>query len=159
MATFRSQKMLLNGYIPIPKIVTPVDVIAADRKKNPRVLKTLNVANENPNGKVNNKLMFLDIGPITIKLYQDIIGHAKTIFWNGPLGVFEEPKFARGTKEIARAVARARAVTIIGGGDTISAINKFKLAKKYDYVSSAGGAALEFLSGKKLPGLEPMRIR
>ena len=159
MASLRSQKMLLNGYIPIPKIVTPIDVVAADKKKNPRVLKTLNVTNKNQNGKVSKKLMFLDIGPSTIKLYQDIIGHAKTIFWNGPMGVFEEPKFARGTKEIARAVARARAITIIGGGDTISAIKQFKLTKKYDYVSSAGGASLEFLTGNKLPGLEPMRVK
>lgn len=103
--------------------------------------------------------MFLDIGPATIKLYQEIIHGASTIFWNGPIGVFEKPAFAQGTKAIALAMAQnVPAITIIGGGDTVRAIHQFKLDRKYDYVSSAGGAALEFLGGHDLPGLKPLLL-
>jgi phosphoglycerate kinase len=102
-------------------------------------------------------LMYLDIGPRTIQLFTDLILQAKTVFWNGPVGVFEKEPFEAGTREIARAIAKSGAETFIGGGDTITAAKKFGFADRYDYVSSAGGAALEFLAGKKLPGLEILK--
>jgi len=95
----------------------------------------------------------LDIGPKTIKLFKGYLKKAKTIVWNGPLGMFEEPKFAKGTKAIAQFIARQKAVKIIGGGESAEAINKFKLGKKMTWVSTGGGASLEFLLGRKLPGL------
>lgn len=95
----------------------------------------------------------LDIGPKTIKLFQSYLKKAKTIVWNGPLGMFEDHKFAKGTKEIAKFIAKTKAVKIIGGGESAEAINKFKLTKKMTWVSTGGGASLEFLLGKKLPGI------
>ena len=94
-------------------------------------------------------LMYLDIGPKTTKLYKELIIQAETVFWNGPMGIYEKKTFAQGTKEIARAVAKTSGVTIVGGGDTIAALDKFGYYQSIDYVSMAGSAALEFLSGKK----------
>lgn len=95
----------------------------------------------------------LDIGPKTIKLFKSYLKKAKTVVWNGPLGMFEDPKFAKGTKQIAQFIAGQKAVKIIGGGESAEAINKFKLEKKMTWVSTGGGASLEFLLGKKLPGI------
>jgi 3-phosphoglycerate kinase len=100
--------------------------------------------------------MYLDIGPKTIRLFKEIILQAGTIFWNGPMGVFENQAFAEGTREIAAAVAKSSATTILGGGDTIAAIRAFGFDDRYDYISAAGGAALDFLSGKTLPGVIPL---
>ena len=94
-----------------------------------------------------------DIGPKSVDTFSKIIQGAKTIVWNGPMGVFEEEKYSDGTKRVAEAVALADAHTIVGGGDTIAAMEKYNLLGKIDYVSSGGGAMLDFLSGKKLPGL------
>ena len=94
-----------------------------------------------------------DIGPKSVDSFRKIIQEAKTIVWNGPMGVFEEEKYSDGTKQIAEAVALADAHTIIGGGDTVAAVDKYNLLGKIDYVSTGGGAMLDFLSGKKLPGL------
>ena len=139
------------------KIQYPLDVVAAIDPQASATC-TLNVVDPSKSTCPDDNLMFLDIGVETIRLYTKIISQAKTVFWNGPMGVFEQPAFAAGTKAIAQAVAKSTGVTVIGGGDTIAAINKFHLAKKYDYVSAAGGAALEFLGGKPLPGLKPMLI-
>jgi len=96
----------------------------------------------------------LDIGPETVKKYSDIIRQAKTIVWNGPMGVFEKPRFAEGTFAIARAVADSNAFSIVGGGDSAAAVAQSGVESKISHISTGGGAALEFLSGRKLPGVE-----
>lgn len=149
----KTEKILKDGYIPLPKIIYPIDVIAAPGldSKTSEIIDLSHDMKDTPDDK---DLMYLDIGPKTTKLYQELIMQASTIFWNGPMGVFENKLFASGTKEIARTVAKSGAITIIGGGDTISAIDKYNLEERFDYISTAGGAALEFLAGKKLPGVE-----
>jgi len=106
-------------------------------------------------GKMENEKI-LDIGPGTTKLYSKIISESKMIIWNGPMGLFEEDPFSEGTKEIAKAVASSKGYSIIGGGDTIAALDKFGYINKASYVSTGGGAMLEFMSGKKLPGIEAL---
>ena len=98
--------------------------------------------------------MGLDIGPQTIRRYSELIYKAKTIVWNGPMGVFENPKFAQGTFAIARAVAEAKAFSIVGGGDSAAAVAQSTMESKITHISTGGGASLEFLSGQKLPGVE-----
>jgi phosphoglycerate kinase len=98
--------------------------------------------------------MGLDIGPETVRRYSEIISKAKTIVWNGPMGVFENPKFAEGTFAIARAVADSKAFSIVGGGDSAAAVAKSGMESKITHISTGGGASLEFLSGQKLPGVE-----
>jgi phosphoglycerate kinase len=103
--------------------------------------------------------MGLDIGPETIAKFSAELARAKTIVWNGPMGVFEMPAFAKGTLEIARAVAAATAkgaTSIIGGGDSVAAIHQAGLADKVSHISTGGGASLEFLAGRKLPGVEAL---
>jgi len=95
-----------------------------------------------------------DIGPKTITLFKEKIKVAKTIFWNGPLGMIEKEEFQNGTKEIAKAIIESGAFSVIGGGETVEFINQLKLASKFNHVSTGGGAMLEFLSGEKLPGIE-----
>lgn len=96
----------------------------------------------------------LDIGPDTIKLFEEAIQGAKTIIWNGPLGVCEFPKYEIGTREVAKALAKTDAISVIGGGDSAAAIEKLGLANQITHISTGGGASLEFLEGKKLPGIE-----
>ncbi len=101
--------------------------------------------------------MGLDIGPKTVEAYGDAIADTRTIVWNGPMGVFEQPPFAHGTMEIAKAVAANRAaISIIGGGDSVSAVHQAGVADKITHISTGGGASLEFLEGKKLPGVEAL---
>jgi len=103
--------------------------------------------------KINQDYMALDIGPKTAKLYADTIKAMKTVVWNGPMGVFEMEAFAEGTKTVALAMAESQAITVVGGGDSAAAINKYNLADKITHVSTGGGASLEYLEGKGLPGV------
>jgi phosphoglycerate kinase len=103
--------------------------------------------------------MILDVGPETAKAFAAALKSAGTIVWNGPVGVFEKDPFAKGTEAIARAVAASKAFSIAGGGDTVAAIHKFKLDKRIDYISTAGGAFLEFLEGKQLPAVAALEAR
>ena len=103
--------------------------------------------------------MILDIGPDSAKALAAALKSAGTIVWNGPVGVFEKDPFAKGTQTLAKAIAASDAYSIAGGGDTVAAIHKFKVAKKIDYISTAGGAFLEFLEGKKLPAVAALEAR
>jgi 3-phosphoglycerate kinase len=140
------------------KIVYPIDAVAALSPQHSSITR-VNLINPLSYAKLNPKLMYLDIGPNTIKLYREIILQAETIFWNGPMGVFEKRPFAAGTRQIAAAIAKSQALSVLGGGDTLTAIHQFGFQDRYDYVSAAGGAALEFLAGKSLPGLTPMIVK
>ena len=129
------------------RIYLPVDHVAADGFSNEAHALICEWANV-PYGWEG-----LDIGPKTVKLYSDIIKSAKTVIWNGPMGVFEFDNFAHGTKNIAKAVAESGAVSIIGGGDSAAAVEKLGYADKVTHISTGGGAALEFLEGLELPGI------
>jgi len=105
-------------------------------------------------------MLGMDVGPKTLAKYKEVLSGAKTIVWNGPVGVFEFDAFAKGTEEVAKLVAEATSkgsITIVGGGDSVAAVNKFGLASKMSHVSTGGGASLELLEGRKLPGIEVCR--
>ena len=131
-----------------------VDAVCADDFSNDANTYTGNV-NEIKDG-----WMGLDIGPETVKKFKNVIANSKTVLWNGPVGVFEMEKFEKGTKAIAEAVVEATkngAFTLIGGGDSVAAINKYGLADQVSYVSTGGGALLEYMEGKELPGIKAIR--
>jgi phosphoglycerate kinase len=99
----------------------------------------------------------LDVGPETVKVYSALLKDAKTVVWNGPMGVFEFPAFAKGTFGVATAVADSDAVSIIGGGESVAAVNQSGLADKITHISTGGGASLEMLEGKMLPGVAALQ--
>ncbi len=129
------------------RLLLPVDIVVADAFANDANTKIV------PADAIPADMEGLDIGPQTIQLFTDEIRKAAMIVWNGPVGVFEMPSFARGTRALAEAMAESNAVTIIGGGDTAAAVTQFGLADKMSHVSTGGGASLEMLEGKVLPGL------
>lgn len=128
------------------KFLLPTDNLIADKFDNAAQTKV--VGNDIPAD-----WMALDIGPETTKAYSDVIKGAKTVVWNGPMGCFEMPTFAKGTMGVCQAVADSDSVSIIGGGDSVAAVNQSGLAGKMTHISTGGGASLEFLEGKKLPGV------
>lgn len=129
-------------------LMLPVDHIVTNDFNNPTVIK--NTANAN----INSDYLGVDIGKQTIKAYKKAIKHAKTVIWNGPMGVFENDKFAAGTKAVARAMAKSKAVTIVGGGDSAAAVIKFGYGKKMTHISTGGGASLKLFEGKVLPAVD-----
>ncbi len=135
------------------EIVIPVDSLVADEFAEDAI--AYNV----PVDKIPPKMMGMDIGEKTIRIFQKKIENAKTLFWNGPLGVFEMRKFSKGTNKIAAKIAtlEERCFTVIGGGDSIAAINKIGLAGNISHISTGGGASMEYLSGEKLPGIEAIK--
>jgi phosphoglycerate kinase len=98
--------------------------------------------------------VILDIGPDTIELYEKIIKSSKMIVWNGPMGLIETPFFAKGTRELVKILSKSKAYTVVGGGESVQVIRSMKLEKKFNFISTGGGAMLEYLEGKKLPGLK-----
>jgi phosphoglycerate kinase len=133
------------------RLLLPLDVVIADSFEDQAESKVMAV------GSVPAGWRILDIGPETVKKYAAVIQQARTVVWNGPMGVFEFPHFAVGTFGIARAVAAAHATTIIGGGDSVAAINQSGLADKITHISTGGGASLEILEGLLLPGLAALQ--
>jgi phosphoglycerate kinase len=136
------------------KVYLPVDAVNAD-KFDAEAATSKSAIDQTPDG-----WMGLDIGEETIKNFSAVIANSKTVLWNGPMGVFEMPKFAAGTTAIAQAIAEATskgAFSLIGGGDSVAAINKNKLSDKVSYVSTGGGAMLEYIEGKDLPGIKAIR--
>ena len=130
------------------KLILPVDTVVAHDFSNPTEIKTVK-AGEIPEG-----FMGLDIGPETIALFKKELEGAKTVFWNGPMGVFEDPRFAVGTVEVCKTLAELEgATTIIGGGDSASAAKNLGFAEKFSHISTGGGASLEYMEGKELPGV------
>ena len=129
------------------KMLIPVDAVVAKEFKNDSEKDIVTF------DKIPADMMGLDIGPETAKLYCNEIANARTVLWNGPMGVFEMPSFAAGTKAVAEALAKSDAVTVIGGGDSAAAIVEFGLSDQITHISTGGGASLEFLEGKELPGV------
>jgi phosphoglycerate kinase len=128
------------------KILLPIDVVVAGSTE-------AEDAKIYPVSRMPKNVMGLDIGPETQAIYAEIIKEAKTVFWNGPMGMFEKKPFDKGTLSVAKAMASCKGITVVGGGDSVAAIEKAKLSDKFTFVSTGGGASLEFLEGKKLPGL------
>jgi len=146
-ALYKAKELGVNFYI-------PSDTLAADEFDND-ANKEIVQADAVPDN-----LMGLDIGPESIMSFEEAIKNSSTILWNGPMGVFEMSNFEAGTKAIAEAVAEATqkgAFSLIGGGDSVAAINKYKLKNKVSYVSTGGGAMLEYIEGKELPGVKAIK--
>ncbi|MCX6714145.1 MAG: phosphoglycerate kinase [Candidatus Vogelbacteria bacterium] len=144
-------KKLLAKYS--EKIVLPVDFVSAEKADVGAKTELVNLAKS----VIKNDWTFLDIGPETVNDYLGEIKKAKAVLWNGPMGMFEINKFATGTKRIAKAIADARAITVIGGGDTETAAAKYKLEKKFTHISTAGGAMLDFLATGNLPVIKALK--
>ena len=133
------------------KLHIPVDVVASIDSSGRASSRVAAVGN------TKEKEMILDIGPDTIQLFGQVISQAKTIIWNGPMGVFEVEKFAQGSKKIAQMVAQSDGFSLVGGGETIALLEQLGLLKKINHISTGGGAMLKFLAGEKLPGIEALK--
>jgi len=129
----------------------PIDHVVPERLEAGAPSETLDVGDPSIGDRLG-----VDIGPKTVQLYASMIKDARTVVWNGPMGVFEIPQFATGTNAIARAVADVKGTTIVGGGDSIAAVNQAGVADRITHISTGGGASLEFLGGRTLPGVEAL---
>ncbi|MEO8218455.1 MAG: phosphoglycerate kinase [Acidobacteriota bacterium] len=129
-------------------IELPGDLVTADSTEMPGRVETVNVEEGVADG-----MMAVDIGPQTIERYSTILAGAQTIFWNGPMGVFEKESFAAGTSAVAQAVAHSNSMSIVGGGESVEAVNRSGVAERISHISTGGGASLEFISGISLPGV------
>lgn len=148
----RAGEMIQKAKAAGVKLLLPVDIVAADAFAEDA--KTLTCEADD----IPEDMMGLDIGPKTEELYAAAIAEGSTVFWNGPMGVFEMKAFEHGTKAVAEAVAaNKQAATIIGGGDSVAAVNKFNLADQMTFISTGGGASMELVEGKSLPGVEALR--
>jgi 3-phosphoglycerate kinase len=139
------------------RFLLPVDALEADKIEAGATAR--NTSRVTPSHGITDGWQAVDIGRATINLYEEEIAKAKTILWNGPLGIFEIPAFALGTIAIAEALARSKATTIIGGGDSVTAVKQAGLADKMTFISTGGGASLELLEGKELPGIAALSDR
>jgi phosphoglycerate kinase len=144
-------KSLLEADL-VSKVVLPSDVlVTTDLKSQSAPARTASVASIGPDDIV------ADIGPQSVQAFKDEIARAKTVLWNGPMGVFEDPRFANGTLAVAHALADANATTVVGGGESVQAVEEAGVADKLSHVSTGGGASLEFIEGKTLPGVAALR--
>lgn len=134
-------------------LYVPIDAVVADSFSESAATKVVDVSH------IEKGWMGLDIGPKTAELYDSVIRASKLVIWNGPMGVFEMAPFAEGTKRVAQAMAETEAFTIIGGGDSAAAVEKFEVAEQMDHISTGGGASLEFMEGKELPGVAALKDR
>ena len=146
----RAGEMLKKAEAKGCKILLPIDNVVTDDFAENNVIETVD------SDKIPDDRMGMDIGPKTRALYCEAVKGAKTVFWNGPMGVFEKDAFAEGTEAVARAIADSDCTSIIGGGDSVAAINKFGLADKMSWISTGGGASMELVEGKALPGVEAL---
>ncbi len=135
------------------QIILPVDLTVADSLDNPTKIETVDAAKG-----LTADQKALDIGPKTTGRFSAELKNAKTIFWNGPMGVFEKEQFAKGTMAMARAVAESGAITVVGGGESVEAVKESGFAERISHISTGGGASLEFISGAALPGVEVLRV-
>jgi 3-phosphoglycerate kinase len=134
------------------EVVLPADLVVTDSIDNPTKVRVVKVDDGIGEGE-----LAIDIGPDAIKRYASVLLDARTIFWNGPMGVFEKEQFATGTMEMAKAVAEADAITVIGGGESVEAVKSSGYADRISHISTGGGASLEFIAGMNLPGVEVLR--
>ena len=148
-----SKDILNKAKIDGKEIPLPIDVVVASEFSELAKTSIKDIKDVCPND------MILDIGPKTVELYKEILMRAKTIVWNGPVGAFEIDQFGEGTKAIGEIVAASPAFSFAGGGDTVSAVQKYKVRDKIDYVSTAGGALLEFMEGRTLPAVGALEDR
>lgn len=153
---FASEKPTISTTLPngdpLNKVQLPIDFIAAESMEKGAQTKIIEIgAGEIPDG-----WMFLDIGPKTVALYQEVLKKAKTIFWNGPMGLFEQEAYERGSQGIAQAVADSEGYAVLGGGDTQAVVDKFGLNGRFSHASTGGGASLAYLAQDPLPGLESL---
>ena len=137
-------------FVSSKKIILPEDAVVANKIDEKAKIETV------PINAIPKNMIIVDIGPKTIKKLQELIKKAKTIFWAGPPGIFEIKKFSKGTKAVAQAMAKSKAITIVGGGDSADAIAKFKLEKHFTHISTGGGASIAYVEGKELPGIKAL---
>ncbi|MDX9809919.1 MAG: phosphoglycerate kinase, partial [Sphaerochaetaceae bacterium] len=134
------------------RVILPVDHVCAAEFNEQAVPVAIDGAD------ISDELIGMDVGPKTLDIIETELKKARSIVWNGPLGVFEFAAFSEGTKQVARMVSECSGTTVVGGGDSVAAVNQFGYADKIDHVSTGGGASLEFLEGKELPGIKALEI-